>query len=423
MKKNGSRVMSAISLLGGIGLLSTCATAPRALVRFTVEAEASFADLPGKDPRDPSGLPSGLAAVLPGTKALIIGEQHYQVEHQEYWGGAAGALADSGFLLLAQEGMSSLGWIARAYSTGDWPAGRPLPQPISGFEREFLNRIRLANRDRIARGSPPLAYDYFDMNHWKDCLFISVAEMVGCARDEGNPEAAKALADLWEKPEAAYRASPDSKNYEAAVNELAALLETEGDARVAALGPRWRERLREAVRLEIESIPLRASFKDDAREAFIKKRIAELLSLAPGGRIAINCGMWHAQKRKVKGSNSEWLGTWLARGLCPGIGPDEVFSIACGSLRGEEKASFYSRERKAFDLSARAAPNDLVRALGEAAGERIGFLQLSSFSARKAVLGATFGPERWILRAPYPFDAVLCYPRMTIAASTEAFER
>ncbi|GEM_PF-2698271 len=367
-------------------------------------------------PADSGALPPALARRLPGLRVLILGELHYHAEHHAYLAAAAGPLAEAGVSILINEGMSSLGWIARAYAMDEWPMERPLPQAVSGFEAGLLEGLRRLNIDRRKAGLRPLAYDYFDMNHWDDTIFISLSEMAACAGlEEGGAPDAGLLREMLGELSEAYALGARSAAAEAAVREALG-------RGVPGLSEPWRSRAIEVLEAEAASIVLRRERQDRSRETFMEGRIASFIAQAGDGVVAINTGATHAQRRYWEGSPIERLGTWLARGKCPGVEGSQVYSITCAAIRGEKKPSFASKERQAFDLELDARPGDIVRALGRAADGGIGFLELDSLDRPMDWLPASIATRKALLQRPWPYDAILCYPRLTVLASTLVFE-
>jgi hypothetical protein len=357
------------------------------VVEAIVERDARFVS--------PGAVPEGLAAELPGTRLLLLGETHYLEEHQQFLVALLPQLHAAGFRTLLEEALHATAWTGEEYVMG---RSASLLRPLALLDQALLDGLRafnagLAEPDRIH-------FAGIDMNHWPGVF------QAGAAEFQARFGQVATLDEIM-------AARPDDAAYLAALGTLPGRLAADRTALQATLGPARAAQLAELVEVEVRSQPLRARWDDGSREAIFVDRVAAALSSAGGRGVAVNCGMNHAQKETLSGPTPVALGTWLARHPeTHGGDPASLKAIAFAAGRGERLWHFDDQAPWGFDLLAEAPPNSLTRLLAEKAAGRLAWLPLADPALSSADIRIDFGGgDGRVVPVGRQFDGIVLYPR------------
>ena len=358
----------------------------------------------------PGEMPDALVDTLSTRRVILLGETHYVQQHQEFVLELLTRLHPHGLRWFTQEMSHAYGWIVEDYVLGrrdDYPDSARL---MDEYWIEGLRRFNdeLPEPDRIS-------FRYIDMNHPHDAFMLSLSWMVRGteAGERIGPIVAGVLATR-----------PGSDEYADAVRGLARRLGEEHVSITDAIGETWYSRLAEAVEIEIRSIPIRAQHDVHARERIMIDLTMRAIEKAGGGTVAINVGMFHAQRRRYMGTRQEWLGEYLASNADRFGGIDRLYSIAFWGFSGERIRTFMDRDPQPVPAAVERPASNLSRRIAEAVGRRDGaerpesaaFLELSHpVFARRMSVAFTFSPLR---AAPgRQFDAYVIFPEITVLDS------
>ena len=279
---------------------------------------------------------------------------------------------------------------------------------MAAFEKTLLEGIRsfnetLADSDRIH-------FVGFDMNHWTG-IFPTYLRLFQ-ERFGRVPQLDPLLGAI-----------PDSTDYGAALAALPAALAADQTSIAANIGGARYSQLLDLVDVEVRSLPLRRSPDNDAREQIIKERVLKAIGDAGGARIAINCGMYHAQKEKYMGPTAEFVGTWLANHPeAYGGDVSKLRSIAFVGAKGERKTNFNDRSTWTVDITQEGAENDLTRILAKQADPRYASLPLTDPVFAGELIEVDFGKDVRTTRPGRQFDSIVLYPRVTVLSSLSLLE-
>lgn len=282
-------------------------------------------------------LPPGLVNRISRAQVTLLGETHYVQEHQEMLVALFPELQRAGYRQLGVESMQAFGWILDDYVRGsrdDYPQGLA---PLDSFWIEGLRDFNapLAREDQIG-------VFCFDMNHWSDSFQQSLLAM---SRELDHPELKRYAGEIL-------LLDPGSTGYRRALESLYTL----------ELSDPWMERLTRMVEIEEQSIGLRDSMKDSAREALIIRLVEEQLD-AGTGKVVVNTGMFHAQRQVFMGTIRRRLGTILDERYDQN--PDALFSLAVFGFTGERRNRFYDTESVGITPPWQRKENNLTRLLWE----------------------------------------------------------
>ena len=402
MRSPRSRVaLLLLSLLLGFLILSGCVTAATPGVRDVLDTEiVTFAQ---------GEVPEALVQMLSGRRVILLGETHYVQEHQEFVLELLKRLHPKGLRWFTQEMPHAYSWIVEDYVLGlrdDYPesARRMDEYWIEGL-RSFNAGLPVVERIRMR---------YMDMNHAHDAFMLSLSWMV---RRTPVGERVVLLAS------SVLATTPGTDAYEEAVTELVDRLDAESDALMNEFGP-WYHRLREAVRIEIRSLDLRKEHDAHARERIMTDLAERTIDEADGSAVAINVGMYHAQKRRYMGTRQEWLGEYLASNAERFGGAGELYSIAFWGFDGERLRTFMDRDPQAVPPAMERPASNLSRQIAETVARLDGadrpqsaaFLDLSHpVFARRMRVAFTHSP---LPTAPgRQFDAYVVFPEISVLES------
>ena len=393
---------SVLLLLIGVLSVTGCVTAGSAGVRGVLESEIeTFA---------PHHVPDALIDTLASRRVVLLGETHYVQEHQEFVLELLSRLHPSGLRWFTQEMPHAYSWIVEDYVLG---LRDTYPESVRRMDEYWIEGLRAFNERQSETERVRMRYN--DMNHAHDALLLSLSWMARGtpAGERIEPLVAGVLATR-----------PGTDEYAAAVTQLDARLVTERDAIVATLGSTWYGRIVEAVEIELRSLPIRAQHDVHARERIMIDLTMRTVADATDSIVAVNVGMYHAQKRRYMGTRQEWLGEYLAANADRFGGADRLYSIAFWGFAGERIRSFMDRDPQPVPAAIERPPSNLSRQIAEVVARRDGserpesaaFLDLSHpVFARRMPIAFGHSPLRAV--PARQFDAYVIFPRITILES------
>jgi hypothetical protein len=346
----------------------------------------------------PDGLPDTIDALLAGARVVIIGETHYQEEHQRFLVRLLPKLHAAGVRTFLQEEMHAVGW-----AVDDYVRLRSdlLPTEPAALLRITLDGLRafnaaLAEADRIRFVS-------VDATHQPGLL----QEML--VLFQGRFGQVAALADLLAAP-------ADSAAYQTALAALPATLAAQAADLQLALGSERHAQLLELVAVEPRSRAWRLGHDGNVREALILERVTAAIGAAGGAPVVLNIGQWHSQRvRQLTPMLQPVTARLLADPSSYGGDPAALRTIGCTAAQGQALWSG-SNVPFAFDVRSQA-DNDLTRILAEQAGAQAAWLPLGDPVFSGAPLSFTTNTAVALVQPGRLWDALVLYPTATVLAS------
>jgi erythromycin esterase-like protein len=359
-------------------------------------------------PTAPDGVPDRVVAAIAGADVLLLGEEHHVQEHHDFVAVLLPRLHERGFRRVLCEANHAYGWLLDEYVKG---ARDTLAEKQWNLGRDWIEAIRALNAGLRAggRAGEQISVGCCDVNHWDDSYRESLAALA--ERYRSQPLAAL-VAQLPATADTAYLPAVAAIADAAAGDPARLGLDAAGAAVVTA-----------TTRVELASAGYRTSRSDAAREEVLHQNVTAAIDrLAPGGKLAVVCGMSHAQLRPAwrmhSGRAWEWLGTRLAARYA--ATPGKLYSLACFAARGQHKPNFRSKERFDVDVQSSASSDDLSRALDMAAAGRIAFLDLTDTGVDEEAK-IWFGRDS-VMRPGELFSGLLMYPRSSVARASVWYE-
>lgn len=372
-------------------------------------------------PTAPDGVPDRVVAAIADSDVLLLGEEHHVQEHHDFVAVLLPRLHERGFRSVLCEANHAYGWLLDEYVKG---ARDTLAEKQGNLGRDWIEAIRALNAGLRAggRAGEQISVGCCDVNHWDDAYRESLAALA--ERSRSQPLAAL-VAQLPATADTAYLPAVAAIADAAAGDPARLGLDAAGTAVVTA-----------TTRVELASAGYRASRlalrvvrgqqpldSDAAREEVLHQNVTAAIDrLAPGGKLAVVCGMSHAQLRPAwrmhSGRAWEWLGTRLAARYV--ATPGKLYSLACFAARGQHKPNFRSKERFDEDVQSSASSDDLSRALDTAAAGRIAFLDLTDTGVDEEAK-IWFGRDS-LMRPGELFSGLLMYPRSSVARASVWYE-
>ena len=383
---------------------------------------------------NPGTVPSELVEALRPHRLVLLGESHYVQEHQDFVVLLLKELHPHGLRWFADELSHASGWAVDDYVRGlrDDP-----PPSVARMNQTYLDGLRAFNA--TLPPSERIRFRYIDMNHNPTAFQTSLQMMLRetdlspvagevatiLALDPYGEEYREALRAL----EWATRVPPDAG---ADVSEAG----TAGAGTVTAnpsvgagvgaalrdqAGDRWFNRLRETLEIEIRSFPLRLQWDVAERELIMIDLVNAILDESGNDMVAVNTGMFHAQRQRFMGTRQEWLGEYLARNPRRG----GFYSIAFFGMSGERIRHSRDQNPQPMRPLAELPPRNLSRRIADAAvatGDGAipaVFLPLDhpAFNRRMPV-SYGLSPVRAV--PSRQFDALVVYPEISVLRSLRA---
>ncbi len=343
-------------------------------------------------------LPPGLSDAIAGHDIVLLGEQHYMLEHHRTVLALTRALHASGYRALACEMHHAVGYIVDDYVTGERD---DLPNWACYLEREIIAGLRAYNQTLPAADRVHLVN--FDMNHDPSIYEAALYDHTAFRSEpcfsalfgphapyssEGYRDIVRAVGDALAANEAAYRSS---------------------------WGDRWYERAARMTKVELASWDARRTDGDLAREDIIADNAEDFI--ARWGKLIVACGSMHAQKTafcKVGDNGGAWLGVRLAAKYGDALWSG-VFLPARGSLPDDGNDGTCQD----FDNLRNADDNDLVKIVSDSFPGMLAYLPFDA----EPFLTNLIGLNQDVYVPAKTYDAFILYPQVSsISFATGAFQ-
>jgi len=254
-------------------------------------------------PFDVESIPDQVLDRLASHRVVLVGEIHFLREHRELVVELLRELHARGFRQFLFEWTEAADWLLADYveDGGLEPDWTP-PLEIGG---SMITAIRDLNRtlpenERIRVHAIDVTVDYGGGRAFLGSLQALVKHL---------PDPGPLASILSSKYET-------SEDQEAQIENLQAELDTNRSELVASWGQHWYDTVSELVEVERISVPIRAIRESNydksvrLREDGIKRLVDRRLQDFPHGTL-INIGSTHAQKKRLWGTEIEWLGDYL----------------------------------------------------------------------------------------------------------------
>jgi hypothetical protein len=338
-------------------------------LRGTVEREALLEVLESNLVVLPDGgVPAAVTEALGDHRVIVVGEYHGVSGHQDFVAALVGALRPAGLDTLLLEFPQAYSWLLDGYARGSVDA------LLDGAERTYgtlLREVRAVNAEL-----PPderVRVAAIDLNPSREDF---LGPFRGVTAQLGRPALLQGFLDALESGE----------SYEAALARLTARVEGDRDELEEAWGERAVVVLQHMLDAEARSLPVRALRTgpqyDRARErvmgALVDARLAET-----EGRVLVNVGYFHAQKRPLFGTVDTYLGEYLVDASPHARGTTYLLVVAPAA--GERVVRGRAQR---FDVERDSPENELFRLMAELAGEHDVFVPLDVplFSEERVVV-------------------------------------
>lgn len=375
--------MKLLGLLLALGLLTGCGDSSNAQWDAAVGS--------GLETIENGALPDRFANAIASCKILVLGEEHYVQEHQEFVAASLPALHKLGYRTLLIEECQAYDPIIDAYTTGK--TGE-IPWRLKAMNGYLLDKAREFNA--TIPDNQKIRVAAIDINHG------GFSESIAWVKNQIDKT------DLIH-----VYTGPDEAQYVNSLTALMGRLDSDRKKLEPIWSPEWYARVHEMVEIEILSLPIRKwknGEKDsEAREKImidlIDRRVAE-----SSAKIVLNCGQTHAQKLGYSdwsNYNFKRLGEYIHHKY-------NSYHIAFYGVKGFKRDTWYKPDGHTVDRLAQCSNDDIVRIMAGRSGEKTAVLTLQPdlFKEPAEVAGMRTCPNK-------QFDAYVVYPRMTVLKSLE----
>jgi hypothetical protein len=255
-------------------------------------------------PLEAGSIPDEVLDRLASHRVVLVGEIHFLREHRELVMELLRGLHARGFRQFLFEWTQAADWLLADYvSDGGLEPDWTPPLEIGG---SMITAIRDLNRtlpedERIRVHAIDVTVDYGGGKAFLGSLAALVKHL---------PDPGPLAAILPSKYET-------NEDQEAQIENLQADLDANRSELIASWGQHWYDTISELVEVERTSVPIRAIRESNydksvrLREDGIKRLVDRRLQGFPHGTL-INIGSTHAQKKRLWGTEIEWLGEYLA---------------------------------------------------------------------------------------------------------------
>ncbi|MDH5196047.1 MAG: hypothetical protein OEY20_02205 [Gemmatimonadota bacterium] len=298
-------------------------------------------------------IPDPVLDRLAANRVVLLGETHHLREHYEFVAALLRALHARGFRQLLVEWPHMADWLLEDYvSRGqiapNWEPPLSLGQPMFAAIREFNDTLSAADRVHV-RAIDVNLDEYGGAPSFRDLMGV-----VGRFLPTAGPITAFLAADYG-----------SSAAQTQAIESLQASLAADQTTLTAAWGAAWYDTVVEMAEIERVSIGIRAIRDTDydrsvrMREDVIKQ-LADTRIGAPPGRTVINIGSTHAQKKRFRGTELEWLGDYLVHRSAVVDGSIIVVAVGAAKVELEPGAG-----GTPYDILDTSPANELFRVMIE----------------------------------------------------------
>jgi hypothetical protein len=332
--------------------------------RITEVSTAELEQIIRRDsvPFDPQAIPDQVLDRLASHRVVVVGETHFLREHRELTAELLRELHARGFRQLLVEWTQVADWLLADFVNGgglepDWePPGEISAGVLARAIRDFNRTLSESERIQI-HGIDVTLPDYGGA----ESFLWSLGRLAQHLPDPGP---------LSEFPPGDYD-TPESQT--AQVETLQAELKAGRSELVAVWGQYWYDTVIDILEVELDSIPVRALRESDydksvrLREDAIKRLVDRRLQDFQHGTL-INAGSTHAQKKRLYGTEIEWLGDYLVHKSQAVDGSVIVLDVSAAHIVAVPGSGFPD-----YDLSA-SPENELFRMMNQTWPDQIVFL-------------------------------------------------
>ncbi len=332
--------------------------------RMTEVSTAELEQIVQRDsvPFDVQEIPDQVLDRLASHRVVVVGETHFLREHGDLMAELLRGLHARGFRQLLVEWAQVADWLMADYVNEgglepDWvPPGDISAGALATAIRDFNRTLPESERIQI-HGIDITLPDYGGA----EAFLWSLGRLAQHLPDPGP---------LSQFPSGDYD-TPEGQT--AHVEALRAELAAGRSELVALWGQSWYGTVVEMVEVELDSIPVRALRESDydksvrLREDAIKRLTDRRLQSFPHGTL-INVGSTHAQKKRLYGTEIEWLGDYLVHRSQAADGSVIVLDVSAAHIVAVPGSGFPD-----YDLSA-SPRNELFRVMNQTWPDQIVFL-------------------------------------------------
>jgi hypothetical protein len=311
-------------------------------------------------PFDAQAIPDEILDHLASHRVVLVGETHFLREHRELMVELLRELHARGFRQFLFEWTQVADWLLADFveDGGLEPDWTP-PLDVGGamiIAIRDLNRT-LPEEEHIRVHAIDVTVDYGGGKSF-------LGSLTSLARHLLDPgPLAPILQGNYDTPE----------SQEAQIETLQAELSTRRSELVALWGEHWYDTIVEMVEVERTSVSARAILESNydksvrLREEGIKRLVDRRLRDFPHGTL-INIGATHAQKKRLWGTEIEWLGDYLVHKSQPADGSVIVLEVSAAHIVSVPGSGIPD-----YDLTA-SPENELLRVMNRTWPDQIVFL-------------------------------------------------
>lgn len=350
-------------------------------------------------PFDGSAIPDELLFYLADYPVVVIGETHLIREQREFTAALVEGLHAHGYRQLLLEWPHMADWIMAAYVVDDELAP-DWWNPPTWLYGDLLEAIRdfnlgLPSDERFeVRGIDVNLDNYGGAKDFRESL-------------RGLSERLPTSGPLDVFLQATYETA-DSQT--AALESLQAELLSARQSLVEAWGQQRYGLVVEMVEIELGSIEVRLTWDDDPdksaalREQLMKRLADARLAGYEHGSI-VNVGGNHAQKKRLKGTDHEWLGDYLVHASTAPGGP--VISVVVVPAR---VVAEYETDVPDWDLADASPDNELFKLMSDAWPSQSVFLPFTDLLFQQNDVAMNFEDTIYVTSPEHHYDAAVLLP-------------
>lgn len=341
-------------------------------------------------------VPGQLQNLIETHGIILLGETYYVQEHQEYIARVLDLYGSEG-LCFYNEFSSAYNWLLEDYIRGEI---QHLPYYVRLLNQVWIEKIREIN---LAHGPDfPVKFYCMDVNHELMDFKNSIIESEKILGEQQLFALIKIL-------------RVDGDAYYNQLNTLKDLLEEEQESYRNTWGEMWYNRYLELIEWEIESYHFRTTGDEEVRENALFGYIQSKLEANPGIKALINCGINHAQRETLMGTPIIRIGGLLEENY-----PGNTCSLAFIGISGKRKYRLDDGESIDFNILETAAEDDIIRIMGEQAGNLMALLPMEDDIFLEE-MDATYWAGAVRVSPGKQFDAIITYPEISILKSLSDF--
>jgi len=313
-------------------------------------------------PFDAESIPEEVLDRFASYRVVLVGETHFLREHREFMAELLRELHGRGFRQLLVEWTQVANWLLADFVNEgglepDWePPGDISAGVLARAIRDFNRTLPESERIQI------YGIDVTLQDYGGDESFLwSLGRLAQHLADPGP------LSDF---PQGDYD-TPERQRV--LLDALQAELDVDRSELIAAWGQYWYDTVVETVEVELASVPVRALRERDydksvrLREDAIKWLADRRLQDFPHGTL-INVGSTHAQKKRLFGTEIEWLGDYLVHESQAADGSVIVLDVSAAHIVSVSGSGIPD-----YDLTA-SPENELFRVMNQTWPDQIVFL-------------------------------------------------